>query len=478
MRKLKIALALVLFLIAAAAAAFPWYLGRQAEQRFLAGLKHPALGDNSAVAVSLVQYERGWLNSSAVHRVALKADPDVYFDVHHAIRHLPDPERGLVMVHSTPRWPQKVQAAADYYFGNQPALSVHTVVDFDRNVSMTLESPAFSKPMLTRPEVKLTWGGGSGRISMTDPARVAVMFDLPRVQVDGSDLSATFADMKVQGDWDVTGNQAEWSGQTSMGIGELSLASRFGSASLKGVDSSVVQRNQGATVLVGYTLKVREGVTAAAGEQAQGFRDAVLEIELDRLDKQVLAKYFDDVADAERATVSAQAHKRLASQLAMGMMSELLKGSPEMRVKKLGMTLAKGSLSGSAVLGFDGNGMGQGGAPAEMLSRVKFSGSAELSTTLLQAWLEKQARAQASDALTAQGTPPEEARVHALTQQIAQQTLAGLEASGLLRAEGDKFLVRAELTAGSLSINGMAGDQFLPGLLPAMTPSAADDEKA
>ena len=68
--------------------------------------------------------------------------------------------------------------------------------------------------------------------------------------------------------------------------------------------------------------------------------------------------------------------------------------------------------------------------------------------------------------------------MHALTQQIAQQTLAGLEASGLLKAEGDKFVVRAELTAGSLSINGMAGDQFLPGLLPAMTPSAADDEKA
>ncbi len=480
MRKVTIALALVLFLIAGgAAAAFPWYLGRQVEQRFLAGPTHPALDDNSAVAVSLVQYERGWLNSSAVHRVALQAEPDVYFDVHHAIRHWPDPERGLVMVHSTPRWPLKVQAAADYYFGQQPALSVHTVVDFDRNLSMTLESPAFSKPMLTRPEVKLTWGGGSGRISTTGPAHVAVTFDLPRLQVDGGRLSATFAGMKVQGDWDVSGNQAEWSGQTSMAIGELSLASPFGSASLKGVDSSVVQRNQGATVLVGYTLKVREGVTAAAGEQAQGFRDVALEIELDRLDKQVLAKYFDDVAEAERMATDPQAHKRLAARLAMSMMSELLKSSPEMRVKKLGMTLANGSLSGSAVLGFDGNGMGQGGAPAEMLSRVKFSGSAELSTTLLQAWLEKQAREQASNALTAQGTPPEEARVHALTQQIAQQTLAGLEASGLLKAEGDKFVVRAELAAGSLLINGMAGDQFLPGLLPGMTRGAAgEDEKA
>jgi len=478
MRKLKIALAVVLLVAAGAAAAFPWYLGWQTEQRLRAGLDHPALGDNSALAVALVQYERGWLHSYAVHRVTLKADPQVYFDVHHAIRHLPDPERGVVMVHSTPRWPQKVQAAADYYFGDKAAVSVHTVVGFDRNVSMTLESPAFSKPMLTEPGVKLTWGGGSGRISVTGPARVALAFDLPRVQIDGGGVSGSFAGVKVQGDWDVTGNQAEWSGQTNMSIGELSFASPFGSASLKGVESSVVQRNQGATVMVGYSLKVREGAATEPGAQAQGFQDAVLEIELDRLDKQVLAKYFDDVAGAERAQVSPQAHSRLAAQLALGMMGELLKASPEMRVKKLGMTTANGSLSGSAVLSFDGNGMAEASAPMEMLSRVKFSGSAELSSTLLQAWVAKQARTQATSALTAQGAPVEEERVHALTQQLVQQQLAGLEASGLLKAEGDKFVVRAEFAAGSLSINGMAGDQFLPGLLPAAMQGAADDQEA
>lgn len=479
MRKLKIALALVLFLAVGVAAAVPWYLGWQTEQRFLAGLKHPALGDNAAVAVSLVQYERGWLRSSAVHRVALKADSQVYFDVHHDIRHLPHPDRGLITVHSTPRWPEKVQAAADYYFGDNPALSVHTVVDFDRNVSMTITSPAFSKPMLTQPDVKLTWGGGSGRIAVTGPAQVALAFELPRVQIEGGGVSASGVGMKVQGEWDVTGNQAEWSGHTDLGVAELSMASPFGSVSLKGVESNIVQRNQGATVLVGYSLKVREGVASGgARTPAQGFRDAMLEIELDRLDKRVLSKYFDDVAGVQRTQTDAQAQQRLAAQLAMGMMSQLLKGSPEMRVKKLGMTMSNGSLSGSAVLSFDGSGMAEVAAPAEMLSRLKFTGSAELSGTLLQAWIEKQAREQATSALTQQGVPLEDARVHALTQQIAQQTLAALEASGLLKAEGDKFVVRAEFAAGNLSINGMAGDQFLPGLLPGAVQGAADDEKA
>ena len=478
MKKLTIALGAVLLLAAGAAAAFPWYLGWQAEQRLRAGLDHPALTQNSAVVVALVQYDRGWLNSSAVHRVTLKADPQVYFDVHHAIRHLPDPERGLVMVHSTPRWPEKVQAAADYYFGDKPALSVHTVMRFDRNVTITVDSPAFSKPMLTDPGVKLTWGGGSGRISMSGPSRIALAAELPSTQIEGAGVSASFAGVKVEGDWDVTGNQAEWSGHTNMAISEMSFAGPFGSASLKGVESSVVQRNQGATVLVGYSLKVREGMATDPGAQAQGFRDAVLEIELDRLDKQVLTKYFDDVAGAQRAEVSPQAHNRLAAQLATGMLAQLLKASPEMRVKRLGMTTADGSVAGSAVLSFDGNGMADAAAPAEMLSRVRFSAAAELSSSLLQAWVAKEARAQATSVLTEQGAPVEEAQVHALTQQLVQQQLAGLEASGLLKAEGDKFVIRAEFAAGSLSINGMAGDHFLPGLPGAAPQSAPEDEKA
>ena len=147
-----------------------------------------------------------------------------------------------------------------------------------------------------------------------------------------------------------------------------------------------------------------------------------------------------------------------------------------MRVKKLGMTTTDGSVSGSAVLSFDGNGMIEAAAPADLLSRVRFSGSAELSNTLLQAWVAKQARAQATSALTEQGAPVEEARVHALTQELVQQRLAGLEASGLLKAEGDKFVIRAEFAAGSLSINGMAGDQFLPGLPRAATHGGAADE--
>jgi len=477
MKTVKIALVVLLLLVAAAGAAFPWYLGWETEQGFKQGLDHAALGGNSPMSVSLVRYERGWLHSTAVHRVTLKADPEVHFDVLHDIRHLPDPKQGLVIVQSTPRWPEKVQAAADYYFGGKPALSLQTVKRFDRSVSMTLESPAFSKPMLTEPGVTLTWGGASGEMSLEGPARVVLALDLPRVEVDGSGVKAVFAAIQMAGDWNVAGNQAEWSGQTTLSIGELSFTSPFGGGTLKGLESSMVQRNQGETVLVGYSLKVQEGSATEPGAHPQGFQDAVLDIELDRLDKKTLVKYFDDVAGAQQAQVTPEAQSRLAVQLALGMMTEMLKGSPEMRVKKLGMQTANGAVAGSAVLSFDGNGMPAGASQAEMLSRVRFTGSAELSSTLLQAWVAKQVRAQAASALSQQGAPVEEAQVHTLTQQLVQQQLAGLEASGLVKAEGDKFVIRAEFASGKLSINGMPADQFLPGLIPAVQP-AADDREA
>ena len=476
MRTVKIALAVLLLIVAGAAGALPWYLGWQTEAGFKAGFEHAARDVSSPLSLSLVRYERGWLDSSAVHRVTLKADPEVYFDVHHAIRHLPDPASGLVVVQSTPRWPDKVQSAADYYFGGKPALSVHTVVRFDRSVSMTLESPAFSKPMLAVPGVTLTWGGASGEMSWESPARVALALNLPRVEINGSGVKAVFAAIQLDGDWNVAGNQAEWSGQTTLGVGELTFASPFGGGSLKGVQSTLIQRNQGETVLMGCLLKVREGAATEPGSQPQGFQHAVLDIELDRLDKKTLAKYFDDVAGAQQAQVSQEAHARIALQLALGMMTEMLKSSPEMRVKQLGMQTANGSVAGSAVLSFEGRGMPAGASQAELLSRVKFTGSAELSSTLLQAWVAKQVRTQAAFALSQRGAPVEEAQVRTLTEQMVQQQLASLAASGLIKVEGDKFVVRAEFAEGKLSINGMAGDQFLPGLLPAVLPRGDDRE--
>jgi hypothetical protein len=87
-------------------------------------------GKQSPLAVSYTRFERGWLKSEAVSRIAVKADPSIYFEVRHEISHMPN-RAGWVRVHSVPQLSGVVKANLDYYFGGQPPIAVDTVVGYD-----------------------------------------------------------------------------------------------------------------------------------------------------------------------------------------------------------------------------------------------------------------------------------------------------------------------------------------------------------
>ena len=81
-------------------------------------------------------------------------------------------------------------------------------------------------------------------------------------------------------------------------------------------------------------------------------------------------------------------------------------------------------------------------------------------------------------ALTAQGVMFEEAQVRNLSEEMVRQQLAAPEATGLLKAEGDKFVIRAELDSGALTINGVRSDHFLPALVTQPAALEGDDQDA
>ncbi len=463
MKKIGVVLGLLLVLVAAAAAALPWYLGMEAEEHIRAVIAERS-DANSPFAVKLVQYDRGWLQSTALHRVSLKADPAVYFDIHHDIDQLPD-QHGLVRVRSTPRWPQQVQAAADYYFAKQPAVTVDTAVDFERNVAVRISSPAFSRPLLTQPDVKLSWGGAQGTLNFTGSSKMKLDVSMPRLAFEGGGAVADLTRASLQGEWTTAVNQLDWQGETRITVDQVALESPSGGGVLKGIQTSMRQHNQGQTILVGYALKVKEGVATGAGIDQQGFSDAVLELEFDRLDKKALSKYFDDLSNAERSGVSQQAQTQVAAQLWLGLMNELLKGSPEMRVKQLGVKTANGAMSGSAVLAFNGKDFTQVTSPADLMARTSFSASAETSAALLRLWMANDARAHAVKVLSEQGAYPDDAQIKQMSEQLVQQQLTALEAAGVLKTEGDKFVLRAEFAGGKLMVNGSPADQLLGPML-------------
>jgi uncharacterized protein YdgA (DUF945 family) len=476
MKKLAISLAVVVVLAAAAAAAVPWYVGMETEKYFQSQLNETLLGANASVTVKMVQYDRGWLGATAVQRVALKTDPSVQFDIHHEIDHLPDPGAGWLKVRSTPRWPKEVQAGADYYFGNQPALTLDSTLDFDGHLTTTVTSPAFSKPMLKSPDTTVSWGGASGTLAFAKGGKMHVKLQAPSVGVSSAAMNLQVANSTVEANWVLQGAEIDWHGDSSLDIAKISVASPVGKGSLSGLKAVVSQRDKGETIQVGYTLKVGKGEATGASQSVMAFSNAVLDLEIDQLDKQAIAKYMQDLHNAQAAKVGQEAMNRLALQLGMSLMTDLLKGSPVLRVKQIGVETGAGAIAGNATISFDGKELGQPTVPAEWLQRVSFKGSGEISRGLLKSMMSPKMQAQAALMLAQNGGTADPAQIQQLVDRALEDQFKAWGAAGLVQDNGDKLTVKAELSQGKLLVNGQPGDHLMPPMMmmapPQPTPAA------
>src|SRR5215813_5129171 len=217
----KVALvAIALVAIAATAGAAPWYAGMRAEQAMRADAEALGAGKQSPFTISYTRFDRGWRTSQAVSRVALKADPGVYFEVRHEISHMPDRD-SWVRVHSVAQLSGPVKASLDYYFSGQPALTVDTVIDYRGNRVMQLSSPAFSKPMHQRPEATLSWGGLRARLSVDANDHWVATAAMPSLMLEGGDTRISLNMLKVDGVWDLRGAAIDWQNETKIRISEF-----------------------------------------------------------------------------------------------------------------------------------------------------------------------------------------------------------------------------------------------------------------
>jgi uncharacterized protein YdgA (DUF945 family) len=465
MKKLAISLAVVAALAAAAGAAVPWYVGMETEKYFHAQLNESILGPDASVTLKMVQYDRGWLGATAVQRFALKADPSVQFDIRHEINHIPDPNSGWVTVRSTPRWPKEVQAAADYYFGNQPALTLDSALSFEGQITTRVTSPSFSKPMLKSPATKVTWGGAGGTLAFSEGGIVRIKLQAPTVGVDSPGGSVKVSNSALDGNWVVNGPGIDWHGDTSMSIGQIAMSGPLGKGSVSAVRAAFSQRDQGQTVQVGYSLNIGKGEATGAGQSGVAFSNAVFDIELDKLDKKAIAKYVQDSNNAQAAKIGGPAREQLALQLTMGLMTDLLKGSPVLRVKKLGVETPAGAIAGSATVSFDGSELGQPTMPMEWLQRVTFNGSAEVSRALLKSMMQGKMQAQATMMLSQNGTAADPAQLQQLVDKALEDQFKAWVAAGLVQDKGDKLVIQAALSKGKLLVNGQPGDHLMPPML-------------
>jgi uncharacterized protein YdgA (DUF945 family) len=462
MNKLAFA-AVSVAILATAVCALPWYLGLQTEQAMRAEVSKMAGSAPFPLNVTFMRYDRGWLSSAAVTRLTLKAEPSIYLDVRHEISQLPRPGAGWVHVRSVPQWNGQIKTTLDHYFAGQPALIVESVVGFDGSRKTTFSSPAFSQPLREAPGAKLTWGGMEGTVSVGPDKRMVASASAPHLTLQGDDTQAGLKSLKLDAAWEMRGPVADWQGETRVALAEFRLSGPRDQVAMKDLSGEAYQRSKGDNVLLGYALRVGAGSSAKAGEPENSFSNAVLDLEFDQINKKALAKYLDDVGVREQLATAPLG--TYASQTMMDLAAELLRGSPVIRLKKLGVETPSGAVSAQAIVSFDGSNLAEIRLSPELLGRLQAKGIVEIAASLLRSQLQRKVRPQVEVALVQQGAQSTEENIKAVSEKLTDAQLKSLTDTGLLRPSGTNFIVEAEFVAGQVRVNGQPASQLFGTIL-------------
>jgi uncharacterized protein YdgA (DUF945 family) len=454
-------------ILAAAACALPWYLGMQTEQSMRAEVSRLASSVQSPLNVTFMRYDRGWLSSTAVSRLTLKAEPSVYLEMRHEISQLPWPGTGWVRVRSVPQWNKDVKAVLDHYFAGRPALTVDTVLDFDGSRKTTFSSPAFNQPLHDAPGTSLSWGGMEGTISVGTDKRLVASATAPHLTLQGGDTQAGLKTLKFDASWEMGGTAADWQGETRIALAELRFSGPRDQVAMKDLSSAAYQRSKGDSILLGYALRVGAGSSAKAGEAENSFSNAVLDLEFDQINKKALAKYLDDAGAGDRR---AAAQSSFAAQTVIDLAAELLRGSPVIRLKKLGVETPSGAVSAQATVSFDGSNLAQIQFSPELLTRLQAKGNVEIAASLLRSQLQRTVRPQVEVALAQQGAQSTEENIKALSEKFTDAQLKSLTDTGILRSNGTNFTVEAEVASGQFLVNGQPANQLFATVLTPASP--------
>jgi uncharacterized protein YdgA (DUF945 family) len=453
MKKALIALGVLVAVLGAAAAAVPWYVGYQAEKDMGAWIAKANAAPDATYALSVASYDRGWRRSVVVTRVAARGDPKVFVDFRHRLRHGPDPGFGLLAVETTLA-DGEVRAALQPFFGEESPLSIASHQGFDGAWQLTLASPAFDKPLKSGGSATLAWGGASGTGTVTPDGRVVLALAAPRLALTASDGSLEIAGLKLDSDGVVASAESLWTGTTTFAMKSITGAGGAGEVGVQNVRLVATQKDQGATVAAGVAFKVGSLRWAGEGAQARTASDIVWELELDQLDKKAIAKYARTVAELQTSGMPPAALAGAVQSAVMQLATDLLQGSPVLRLKRVGFTTADGLFSAEGAVSFQGANAKAPAALPDALQRVRFKGSAKVGRRLLQTAIAERSRDEAKLQLESRGYDAGEESLKLAADRVAEARIQALEQAGIVRTEGTDLAVDAAWEKGELTVNG------------------------
>jgi uncharacterized protein YdgA (DUF945 family) len=396
----------------------------------------------------------------------LRGTPGFAMDLEHVIEHGPNPAFGWSRITTTVRWPESLRPALAYYFEGRAPVTLVTTVGFDGTSRTDVSSPAFEKVPQDQSSGKVVWGGLTASIDHPSADRVKGALSVPRIAIDAPVGSSQMSSLRATADWITTGaNSLYWTGTSSLGIAEIDVTSMFGSYGVKDLAMSGYQKDQGKTLLAGYTVSIASGEMLSGERRQPLFRNAVLELELSGLDRQALSDLLTGTSAVNRMDLAPAERSAKTMELVASALEAIAAQSPSLALKRVGVETPNGAFSATGTVGLAPANTGADPKdPNAWRERVRGSFTVEVAPGLARMALEKQVTPKAYAALARPGEKMDPEALKAMAAHFADRRLKQMAESGALRTRGENYLLEIQLKRGEWMVNGLTREQFMAAL--------------
>ncbi|MFO1304247.1 MAG: DUF945 family protein [Burkholderiales bacterium] len=341
-------------IVVAAVAAVPYVCGRVLEQEV-----RTAIDDynkrQSFMAASIVSYDRQWLRSSFVTRLAIRDGAEVARATTE-MRHAPFTGLRLASGDIDVHFAETLAATENYYFSGKVPLRIDFDIELGGATSGTLRTAGVDKPLIGSPNVRLLAAPSSGSFSIVRDKIFRIDWTLPKasyedpkvaVAVEGVALSA-FGQL---GDDDMSEPSglkiavASAAASSGGGMGERRVA-------VKGFSLST-QMTPSAESLK-FALALRAGAGEAALDASPYTWESLdLQCSVSDVPKAPVVKYSADVRNLSDIDANESQKMLLALRALSELAASVAQGDPAFAVDKLELKTPQGILSASLRVGID-----------------------------------------------------------------------------------------------------------------------------
>ncbi len=155
-----------------------------------------------SVTMTVVSYDRGLRNSTAVSRVSPRGMPEMFLELEHQIAHGPHPDYGWGRIETRLRGPDQVKAALDGLFGSQAAITIASTMPFEGGSVTEIVSPPFER---TTNGVRSAWGGLTATLKLSAAQVATFTLKSPGLTVQGLGSLLTMGAISGDGEWNLSG---------------------------------------------------------------------------------------------------------------------------------------------------------------------------------------------------------------------------------------------------------------------------------